>query len=198
MSTFAWNRVGFGAELAIVNTDSGLRANGWALGAAPEQYSCHYVLSTDERWATLSLEVQTEGAGWARSLRMTRKSSGDEWRIRASETGSLAGSPAGAEHPERIVDALDVDLAFSPLTNTLPIRRLGLLRQSVGSEFALTVAFVELPTLTVIASTQQYTVAGERQVGFRSGDYRVGLDVDPEGFVVDYPGLATRNTDAER
>lgn len=195
MSTFAWNRVGFGAELATVSADRGLRARGWTLGAAPEPYSCQYTLATDERWATLSLEIQTEGAGWARSLRLTRKSTRDEWKVRASETGSLAGSPAGGEYPERIVDALDVDIAFSPLTNTLPIRRLDLLKQPVGSEFELNVAFVELPSLAVINNTQRYAVAGAGQIGYRSGDYRVRIAVDSEGFVTDYPGLATRATD---
>ena len=193
MSTFAWDRVGFGSELAIVSADRGLRASGWTLGAAPEPYSCHYTLATDERWATLSLEIQTEGAGWARSLRLARKSARDEWKVRASETGSLAGPPAGAEYPERIVDALDVDIAFSPLTNTLPIRRLDLLKQPVGSEVEVNVAFVELPSLAVIDSAQRYAVAGDGQLGFRSGDYRVQIAVDPEGFVVDYPGLATRD-----
>ncbi|WP_344647977.1 putative glycolipid-binding domain-containing protein [Cryptosporangium japonicum] len=195
MGTFAWNRVGFGAELAVVHAGRGLRAEGWTLGAAPEPYTCHYTVATDEDWATLSLELQTEGEGWARSLRMTRKSTRDEWKIRASETGTLNGSPAGSEYPERIVDALDVDIAFSPLTNTLPIRRLDLLNQPVGTEFQLNVAFVELPSLAVIANDQRYVVAGDREIGYRSGDYRVQITVDPDGFVVDYPGLATRSTD---
>ncbi|WP_035869663.1 putative glycolipid-binding domain-containing protein [Cryptosporangium arvum] len=193
MGTFAWNRVGFGAELAVVHTDRGLRARGWALGAEPEPYTSHYTLATDESWATVSLEIQTEGEGWARSLRMTRKSARDEWKVRASETGTLNGSPAGSEYPERIVDALDVDIAFSPLTNTLPIRRLDLLNQPVGAEFELNVAFVQLPSLSVISNEQRYAVAGDGEIGYRSGDYRVQITVDREGFVVDYPGLATRD-----
>ncbi|MFG1926705.1 putative glycolipid-binding domain-containing protein [Cryptosporangium sp. NPDC048952] len=192
MGTFAWNRVGFGAELAVVSTDRGLRASGWSLGSAPEPYTCHYTLSTDEQWVTLSLEVQTEGAGWARSLRMTRKSARDEWRIRASETGSLAASPAGSEYPERILDALDVDIAFSPLTNTLPIRRLDLRNQQVGAEFELNVAFVDLPSLAVSSNKQRYVFAGGNEVGYRSGDFRAQITVDDDGFVVEYPGLATR------
>ncbi|GAA3395515.1 putative glycolipid-binding domain-containing protein [Cryptosporangium minutisporangium] len=194
----AWNRLGFGAELAAVNTDRGLRAAGWALGAAPEPYSARYTLATDAQWATIALEIQTEGAGWSRSLRLARQTGRDPWKVRASETGTLAGPPAGAEYPETFADALDIDLEFSPLTNTLPIRRLDLLRQSVGSEFELNVAFVELPSLAVIANTQRYAVAGDGQIGFRSGDYRVQISVDTDGFVTDYPGLATRATDRPR
>ncbi|SHN45592.1 putative glycolipid-binding domain-containing protein [Cryptosporangium aurantiacum] len=192
MLELSWNRVGFGAELAVVNADRGLRAIGWTLGAAPEPYSCRYTLATDDRWATTSLEILTEGAGWSRSLRLTRQTGRDPWKVRASETGTLAGPPAGAEYPETFADALDVDIEFSPLTNTLPIRRLDLLKQPVGSEFELNVVFVELPSLAVIANSQRYAAAGDGQVGFRSGDYRVQIAVDPDGYVVDYPGLATR------
>jgi len=198
MSTLVWNRVGFGAEFAIVEAGSGLRATGWTLGTAPEPYSCHYTLATDERWATLSLDIRTEGAGWARSLKLSRPSAGDEWKVRASETGRLAASPPGAEYPERIADALDVDIAFSPLTNTLPIRRLNLLQQSVGSRVELKVAFVELPSLAVIDDGQWYAVAGDGRLAHGSGDYRVQIAVDSDGFVVDYPGLATRATDERR
>ena len=198
MSEYAWNRVGFGAELAVVDAARGLRATGWSLGASPEPYSCRYTLATDDRWVTLSLEIRTEGADWSRSLRLTRKSANDEWKIRASETGSLAGSLAGSEYPERIVDALDVGIAFSPLTTTLPIRRLGLLEQPVGSEFTSNVAVVELPSLAVIDRTHRYAVAGDGQIGFRSGDYRAQLTVDADGFVVDHPGVAARATDGAR
>jgi hypothetical protein len=198
MVELAWNRIGFGAELAIVTADRGLRATGWTLGAAPEPYSARYTLTTDERWATESLEVASEGAGWSRSLRLIRQTGRDAWKVRASESGSLAAPPPGAEYPETFTEALDVDLAFSPLTNTLPIRRLGLAGQPVGSEFEITVAFVELPSLAVVASTQKYAVAGQGEVGFRSGDYRVQIAVDDDGFVVDYPGLATRSVDRSR
>ncbi|MFI5958291.1 putative glycolipid-binding domain-containing protein [Cryptosporangium sp. NPDC051539] len=198
MAEYAWNRFGFGAELAVISAGHGLRATSWALGAAPEPYSARYTLGTDERWATASLEISTEGAGWSRSLRLVRQSGRDAWKVRASETGALAGPQPGAEYPETLTDAVDVDIAFSPLTNTLPIRRLNLREQQVGTEYDLTVAFVELPSLAVVASAQKYVAAGPGEIGFRSGDYRVQLAVDDDGFVVDYPGLATRSTDRPR
>lgn len=198
--TLSWNRVqAFGAELALVGPAAdggGLRASGWTLGAAPQPYTCRYTLTTDDRWVTTALEVQTEGAGWARSLRLTRRPQNAGWKIRATETGSLAASPAGAEYPETFNDALDVDLAFSPLTNTLPIRRLGLRGRPVGHQYTFPVAFVELPSLAVIANVQRYTVAGDGRIHYESGDYRVEIRVDDDGYVLDYPGLATRVSQA--
>jgi hypothetical protein len=89
--------------------------------------------------------------------------------------------------------AVDVDLAFSPLFNALPVRRLGMHR-NVG-EHDLRVVFVSLPSLHVELVHQTYrTVSvGERPVvAFSSGSFGAELTLDAEGLVVDYPGLARR------
>jgi hypothetical protein len=194
-TTLSWNRIeAFGAELALVGEGPGLQASGWALGAAPVAYSCRYKLETDERWQTTSLEVQTEGDGWSRSLRLARRPGGGEWKVRATESGRLAAPPPGAEYPETFESAVDVDLGHSPLTNTLPIRRLDILKQPPGTEFQITAAWVEVPSLAVIASVQRYTPLENGRVVYRSGEYRVEITVDPQGYVLHYPGLATAET----
>src|SRR5205814_796935 len=80
--------------------------------------------------------VTAEGAGWLRSVKLERAAG--RWRVTAGEQGDLdaalrrAGEPRaalpGAEDPALLRDALDVDLGYCPLTNTPPVRRLGLLR----------------------------------------------------------------------
>jgi hypothetical protein len=196
-TALSWNRIeAFGAELALVSADSGLRATGWALGAAPMAYTAHYTLETDPAWRTVSLDVQTEGAGWSRSLRLARRP-GAGWRVRAGEGGALAAPAPGAEYPETFSEAFDVDLGFSPLTNTLPIRRLNLLEQEPGTEREITAVWVEMPSLAVIANVQRYIWLGGGQVIYRSGDYQAELTVDPAGYVVHYPGLATAESRQE-
>jgi hypothetical protein len=66
----------------------------------------------------------------------------------------------GTDEPETLEPALDVDLGFSPLTNTLPIRRLGLLGAAPGTSSTITAAWVLVPALTVVAARQTYTVLG--------------------------------------
>jgi hypothetical protein len=196
-TTLSWNRIeAFGAELALISDAPGLHASGWALGAAPTPYTCHYTLETDDRWRTIGLDVQTEGAGWSRSLRLARRPGSGGWRVRASETGELAAPPPGAEYPEAFEDALDIDLGYSPLTNTLPIRRLGLLDEAPGTEHEITVAWVEVPSLAVIANVQRYTPLGDGRFVYRSANYRAEITVDPAGYVVRYPGLATAENTA--
>ncbi|MBC3194237.1 putative glycolipid-binding domain-containing protein [Pseudonocardia sp. C8] len=93
-------------------------------------------------------------------------------------------------------DARDVDLAFSPVFNALPIRRLGLHREP--AEHVLTVVVVDLPTLTVEAAEQTYrtvrtgTGAEPAVVGFEAGEFSAELTVDADGFVLDHPGIAAR------
>jgi hypothetical protein len=92
--------------------------------------------------------------------------------------------------------ALDVNLAYSPMLNTVPIRRLGLHRAS--AEHTLPTVFVTLPDLEVIQVSQTYRTVSELDdtghalVGFRWDDFAAELVVDGDGVVASYPGVATR------
>lgn len=91
--------------------------------------------------------------------------------------------------------AQDVDLAFSPLFNTLPIRRLGLHRGS--GDHTLPVVFVRLPELQVELVQRRYRSVsplggdGTATVGLSWDDSAADLVVDGDGIVQHYPGLAT-------
>ena len=71
-----------------------------------------------------------------------------------------AGLP-GTEDTDLLVGAYDVDLTGSPLTNTLPIRRLGLHKAEPGVAHRISVAWVLLPSLEVVQADQIYTAVGE-------------------------------------
>ena len=108
-----------------------------------------------------------------------------------------AGLP-GFEDPDLLFGAFDVDLSGSPLTNTLPVRRLGLHRptaEGVGVAHRISVAWVLLPSLEVVQADQIYTALGEGRVRFASETCSADLTIDEDGFVVDYPGLAERAGD---
>ncbi|MEU7904259.1 putative glycolipid-binding domain-containing protein [Actinoplanes sp. NPDC049118] len=199
--SFFWvRRDTSGAEHALVDAGDGLRARGTVLAVNPLAYSGGYELVTDADWATRSFEVSVAGAGWARTLRL--ESEGGRWHASTTEKGDLdaaltaAGHPSaglpGTGDPDLLFDAFDVDLTGSPLTNTLPIRRLGLLEAEPGVAHRVSVAWVLLPSLEVIQADQIYTALGPGRVRFASETFSADLAVDDEGFVVDYPGLAGR------
>jgi hypothetical protein len=85
-------------------------------------------------------------------------------------------------------DADFVDLGFSPLTNTLPILRDDLRRGREPRDYVM--ALVAVPSLEVTMSSQRYEPIGPDSIRFRSGDFEAVLQLDGDGFVVAYPGLA--------
>jgi uncharacterized protein len=88
-------------------------------------------------------------------------------------------------------DADFVDLGYSPLTNTLPILRDGLLEGGEPRDYVM--ALVDVPSLEVARSEQRYEPFAPGLVRFRSGDFTAMLELDDDGFVVRYPGLAVRS-----
>jgi hypothetical protein len=90
---------------------------------------------------------------------------------------------------DALSDCIDVDIRATPFTNTLPIRRLGLLP---GESRDIRVAFIDVPRLRVGAVDQRYTCIEASVHGgvyrFESGDFTANLSVDRDGLVVEYPG----------
>jgi hypothetical protein len=205
-----WRRLDTaGAEHAICTERMGLHARGTLLAATPVPYVCRYEILTDESWATTRCQVTVEGAGFLRAVRLERAAG--RWRVTATEQGNLDATlraagharvdQPGCEDPGTLTMALDVDLSGSALTNTLPIRRLGLLdaihapsngARPSGPRHTIEVAWVLLPSLEVIASTQTYQAAGDGVVRFQSGSFSADVQVDEQGYVRYYPSLANR------
>ena len=176
---------GYGApslEMATVELGGGaLSARGAAIRAAPEPWTVSYELETTHDFVTTSLVVRARGAGWSRSLTLLRDGAGD-WS--ADPGGKL----------RELDGALDCDLAYCCLTNTMPVLR-NRLHGRVGS-VNLAVAWVSLPDLTVHVDRQRYThlarASGGAVVKFESGSFAADVEFDAAGFVRDYPGLARR------
>lgn len=169
----------------LLGPTGGMRALGRMVraadGAEPFTASYRVIVGEGGRLGRVSLTSAT--AGRERHLTLNRTEDGI-WLL---DTG------AGGSRSE-FGGAQDVDLAFSPLFNALPVRRLGLHREAGNAE--LTMVFVSLPELEVEVVTQRYrtvsTSAEGALVGFAWDDFAADLDVDVDGLVIDYPGVATR------
>jgi hypothetical protein len=170
-----------GLETAWVTLDSGrLTARGRAVRLTPEPYWVAYTLETGDLHVTRRLTVQVESAAGTRSLELLRSPEGT-WRADGATLAELTG-------------ALDCDLAFSPLTNTMPILRHQLHQRPGAARLAM--AWVSLPDLVVSRSEQGYehlrrTTDGA-VVRFTAGSFTADLEVDADGLVVRYPQLGSR------
>jgi uncharacterized protein len=86
---------------------------------------------------------------------------------------------------------IDLDIAATPFTNTLPIRRLGL---RPGGAAEIDVVYIAVPDLRVSRVRQRYSClradAGRGVYLYENlqNGFRAELPVDTDGVVLDYPG----------
>jgi uncharacterized protein len=142
------------------------------------------VASGDERY---DYEV-TLAYDWV--FRQLTVHSRDERRLDVRRDPDGSWTVDGELRPD-LMDAIDIDLAFSPFTNTLPIRRLNL---AIGSAAVITTAYIDGPSLRVVPDAQSYTRTANNRYLYESldGDFSREITVDAQGFVIDYPGLFSR------
>jgi uncharacterized protein len=164
------------AQVELV--EDGILATGVQLGAEPEPYLLEYHLDAPNGWITRRLDVEASGAGWRRSLSLEHDGRG-RWT-------------ADGERVPDVDGALDCDLAFSPLTNLMPVRRSALHERPGREDFVM--AWVSVPDLRLHASPQRYEHVRPGVVRYVAldGDFTAELELDDDGFVVRYPRLAER------
>jgi hypothetical protein len=155
-------------ECSIVIDGDRLQARGVQLGAEPHPYRVDYELATGGGWVTEWLRASCG----ERSLDLRRAADG---------TWTANGEPL----PE-VEGALDCDLAFSPLTNFMPARRLG------AEPVDHLMAFVSVPDLGVRLSRQRYEPIDDHHVRFVSLDseFASELELDDDGLVTHYPRMS--------
>lgn len=226
----AWRGVDDELRLDVASLEFDAEGGFVATGRqSSESYRAQWDLVVDSAWRTRLFTVDVEGyappsAGldeserrrepvWQRHLNLWRRDDGSRsiWRCETGESGDVPREfgPMGMapDALELFAEAVDVDLAGCPLTNTMPIRRLGVDAAGVG-ERPITMAWVSLPDLAVIPSPQVYSSGPEglsqiasaldervaSVVHYRSAtrDVSVDLSVDAHGIVVTYPQLAER------
>jgi len=133
----------------------------------------------DKAWRALEIRLMVEQAPGSMAARHLLATGDGRW------------TDADGVHLPALDGCVDIDIAWTPLTNTLPIRRLAL---QPGQEEIIRVVYLPLPSLEIGVWEQRYTGLEPGAVRYESlaSDFRRDLTVDSEGFVIDYPGLFRR------
>jgi uncharacterized protein len=192
---------GWRAEVAKVELGNGaLYARGTQVATDPLPYRLDYHLDASaEDWVTRSLHIAAVGESWERRLRLERDPGG-EWTADV-DGGGEPDLPAPGGDALDLGEALDCDLGFSPLTNTMPVLRHRLHRNPGQVEFVM--AWISVPDLGVHVSDQRYEHLGVNSDGatvkYASVEdgretFTADLELDHDGVVRHYPGLARRVT----
>jgi hypothetical protein len=87
-------------------------------------------------------------------------------------------------------DADFFDLGWSPLFNSLPVIRDGLLNAGPPRDYVM--RWVDVPSLEIRTSAQHYEPLGDGLIRFTAGAFTADIVFDEAGFVVRYPGIGSR------
>jgi hypothetical protein len=156
-------------RLIAAAAQSGFELNGLILqGHQDAPYAVRYRLRVDHDWRSRDLEIEVENGG-RHNLRLASDGAGG-WSRTDGPLSELDG-------------CIDLDVEWSPSTNTLPIRRLGL---TVGESRAVTAAWIRCPTLAVERLDQTYERVDVHRYRYRAGAFTADLTVDDDGLVLRY------------
>jgi len=143
-----------------------------------------YALTCDSSWIfrKATIEIQAGGPRVVRQIEVDDAT----WRVDGIARAELEG-------------CLDIDIMGSPITNTLPVRRL---TWRTGQMRELKMAYIRLPDLEVAPVLQRYTLLEDSASSADSSQRFTYLAVasgfsaevllDREGFVLQYPPIWQR------
>lgn len=136
-----------------------------------------YRVKCDCLWRTRHVEVLLERSG-----KVSRLALAVDENQRWQENRNLLPFAEGL---------FDADFEISPVTNTLPIRRLNL---KVGESVESTAVWVRFPSLKLESLKQRYSRVGDRCYMYEAPDldFKAQLEVDEDGLIVKYGDLWMR------
>ncbi len=160
-------------------------------------------------WLRGHTSARERGSVWSVSYRVDLAGDWSTRRVRvrnATATGererSLARTPAGrwtvdgVPRPD-LEGCVDVDLESSAVTNTLPVHRIPF---ALGAPVQVPAAFVRADDLEVERIHQTYELLDVTPDGLRFSyasvtfEFECELTFDAAGLVLEYPGIATRDS----
>lgn len=173
-----WRRfeaVGAGHEFARVFSEGSKHfLEGTAIFVDEEKFcKLDYKIECDENWKTLNAKV----SGFVGDEKIEIEIAADSnkiWTINGEEISAVQ-------------NCIDIDLNFSPVTNTLPIRRLNL---QIGEKAEVRAAWLRFPSFKLELLEQIYERNGEKKYAYESANGTFRSEIETDDF-----GLATRYGD---
>jgi hypothetical protein len=141
---------------------------------ADELVAITYVVTLSSDWRTQAAALRVMTRAGRRRLHI-RSGGAADWTVHGRPMPAVSG-------------CLDLDLAFTPATNLISIRRLGL---AVGAAADVTAAWLDFRANTLTPLRQTYHRVSADQYAYSCPDlgFSATLLVDQHGFVRRYPPL---------
>lgn len=175
IASILWKRLDVEGHDAcrLSRTEDGFELSGHAVFDEGGGVCClSYLVQCDGGWLTRRAQV-AGFVGLADFACEIERLAGGAWAVN------------GVVQPEA-QGQLDIDLNFTPATNLVAIRRLGMERRADTQAPAAWLTFPE-PRLTRLDQT--YRRLDDTRIAYRGSGYEGVLEVAPAGFVLHYPTL---------
>jgi hypothetical protein len=141
------------------------------------------VLALDDRPCLIDYQVVAD-SGWVPSSAVATVTTPQRVQKRRLESDGAGGWTLNGDRAPGLDGCSDLDLGWTPATNTIPIRRLGL---AVGETATISAAWIRFPELDVVKNDQTYERLAPDRWRYRSGEYDFELVIDPSsGLVLAY------------
>ncbi len=163
-------------QVLLARSAGGLRFEGMAIASPPDGPSAHFEIEADADWIVRRVAVRRLGTAGEILLE-------HDGRGRWTRDG---------RHEPALDGAMEPDISVTPLTNSFPVRRLGL---AAGQGADIVTAYVDLGTMRVFADPQRYTclVPGRRyRYDSLDSDFSAEIEFAGDGLVETYRGLFRR------
>lgn len=177
VATFFWRRLDKPGHdcCRLLKVSAGWKLQGMAVFVdAGQPCSFAYEVSVDPTWTTRNATIT--GSRGSKEIDMhVRRTVGGQWRVGAAIQHAVSG-------------CVDIDLGFTPATNMLAVRRLGL---AVGQQVEAPAAWLALPSTKLRVLPQTYLRSTKLGYDYEAPTvgYKGRLHVSSLGAVVQYPGL---------
>jgi hypothetical protein len=174
-SIIVWRRLDqVGLEYCeLTHSNVGHHLSGMVVGVEGSQrYRIEYFVRCDRQWQARDAEIAAVIEGEDKKLRLRVNPEG-VWEL----SGQLAQHLSGCN---------DIDLAFTPATNSIALGRLNL---AIGSSGSSRAAYVSFPDMVVTTLEQTYRRLSADTYRYETDDGSFGntLTVNEHGLVTSYP-----------
>jgi uncharacterized protein len=159
---------------ALSHTADGWLLKGTVVGVLKDRRPilANYEIYCDVNWLTHRVQIKRTIGSDVKTISLSVERRG-VWRSSGQELCEIRGCD-------------DIDLAVTPATNTLPIRRLNL---QIGNSESVIAAWIKFPDLTVEPLSQRYTRLTKDTYRYESNTgFSAEIVVDDLGLVTAYPG----------
>lgn len=140
-------------------------------------YLLEYKILTNAAWETLFVDIKSRHS--------------DQVMHHQYESDGKGHWTSNGRALEYLQGCIDIDISLTPLTNTLPIKRLSFEKETPQR---ILVLYFDILEQQVKPVQQQYTQLSYYQYLYENveDDFNANIELDENGFVLDYPGQFER------